>query len=277
MNIINKLTMSTECDYMQADFTNTILVDLSDLQGKIAAYNYSSATIQYINCNGSGDSNTSYQIYFDRVISVTDKASLDTLIANYYFVILPDSSCVIRDIKPFGTNGGTFNANTWVTRTLNRIDGYINFATLNATNQFTLQPGTYTITIQAPACNVQSNRVRLRNLTQSTFTLGSTAYAANDSTTNGNVQGYYVLTTASVFDVQHICAVTSLNTGFGRGTTGITIPAYTAPAQPAPAPTPTPAPNQPTYTPHQTYTDAFTYDGANLDEVYTKVFITRYS
>ena len=256
--------------YNQSSFTNTILVNINELQSKISALNYTSGTIHHIDINGT-DSSAVYSIYFSASLSSADKSSLDTLIANYNYILLPDTSCLIKDVKPAGTNGGTFISNTWVTRTLNTITGLLNFATI-ANNQITLKPGTYTIRVTAPSCNVQSNRIRLRNITDSTYTVGSTLYSVSDSITYGDITAYLTVTYNSIFDIQHICALTVYNIGFGRATTGITIPSTQATA----VSTPSTQVNS-IYTAPATYNTSYTTDGFNLDEIYTKVFITKFS
>src|SRR5690606_21247003 len=50
----------------------------------------------------------------------------------------------LKDVKPSGTAGGTFTSGSWQTRDLNTIEGDSSFVSL-ASNQFTLQPGTYHI------------------------------------------------------------------------------------------------------------------------------------
>ena len=61
------------------------------------------------------------------------------------------SVAIIADVKAYNADGGTFTQNVWQTRDLNtELDDPLNIVTI-ASNQFTLQAGTYLVEWSAPA------------------------------------------------------------------------------------------------------------------------------
>lgn len=125
---------------------------------------------------------------------------------------------MIRDEKPSGTNGGTFDAGAWRRRDLNTIvsnDG--DFVTL-ASNQVTLPAGTYRARAYVPAYAVAAHRCRLQNVTDGTTTLlGSSGY--NGVSSGGGpdsvLAGRFTIASAKTFEVQHRCATSRSTNGFG--------------------------------------------------------------
>lgn len=119
------------------------------------------------------------------------------------------------DQKTSGTAGGTSAAAAYQTRTLNTEDFDTgNFGTL-AANQVTLQPGEYVFYASAPGSNVR-HRTRFRNITAgTTVALGSSAVAAGGATTHSFVSGRFVISAATVFEVQQYTATSVATTGLG--------------------------------------------------------------
>ena len=120
------------------------------------------------------------------------------------------------DMKPTGTNGGTFTANAWQTRTLNTLSG-ANSAdvTLNA-NQVTLQQGTYLIEAVAPAYDVAEHHVRWRNVTDGTDAIVGSPLNSNDTSNTSRLSGHVVVgASAKTFELQHRCLLTRETVGFG--------------------------------------------------------------
>jgi len=123
------------------------------------------------------------------------------------------------DEKPAGTNGGTFTAETWVTRALNKINpAALPWVSLNA-DQFTLQPGTYLIEASAPACEVNSHQLRLYNATDSAVeALGTAEYAKQDFfvQTRSSVTAVVTLAVAKTYRFEHRCLTTKTDNGLGN-------------------------------------------------------------
>lgn len=125
------------------------------------------------------------------------------------------SSMLLSDQQPTGTNDGTFTAGSWLTRTLNTVSN--GNGTLS-NNQFTLEPGLYTISVAAPAYCVNGHQARLQNVTDGVTTmLGTTGFSPNSggSMTSSYINGQFSITKTTVFEIQHICATTQANNGFG--------------------------------------------------------------
>ena len=217
--------MSITYDYYPTDFiaTSTEITNIDYLRVKIDSLELSSI-LGAMSTNDSG-ADKIFSFTFNTALSPSDKTMLDTLIANY---LDPSNArnCTINDIKPTGSNGGTFNKDTWTTRDLNNIDFNVEFLSLNS-NIITIDPGIYIINVKAPSCNVQSSQIRLRNITNNTFMLGSNSYSANNITTICNLLSRFEFTVQTQFDIQHICEKSINNIGFGRASGYGTVEIYT--------------------------------------------------
>jgi hypothetical protein len=127
----------------------------------------------------------------------------------------------IKDVKTSGTAGGTATSGSYQTRTLNNLTGDTSFISL-ASNQMTLQPGTYHIEANAPAHFVDEHKIKLRNVTNSSDTLiGSVEYSSNNFTelvgvvSRSILFGTVTISAATVFEIQHRVTSTSATSGFG--------------------------------------------------------------
>jgi hypothetical protein len=124
----------------------------------------------------------------------------------------------IQDQKAQNTPGGTFTAGAWRTRDLNTEQSDMGNHVVVASNQITLQPGTYTCEIRCPALKVERHQARLYNMTASSTVLEGTAEYAYESGTVGNTSsicGKFTLEVESVLEVQHQCTNTIVDYGFG--------------------------------------------------------------
>jgi hypothetical protein len=125
----------------------------------------------------------------------------------------------IKDIKPSGTNGGTFTGGaTWQTRDLNTVEGDTAIVSLSL-NQFTLGSGKYIIDSSSPARSVNNHKAKIRNITDSTDTIiGQSAYSdsASATTKDAIVGGVITLVSSKTYELQHRSASTQSNTGFGQ-------------------------------------------------------------
>lgn len=123
----------------------------------------------------------------------------------------------LKDIKPNGTHGGDCTAGVWHQRTLNSQQGIGDFVALSA-NQFTLQPGTYVVEVNAPTYLDNVHKAILFNVTSgATQIVGSTGRThvnyggMNSSFVNGIVE----VTAATTFEVRHRCSSDRTVVGFG--------------------------------------------------------------
>lgn len=146
-----------------------------------------------------------------------------------YWSDLPDYIKII-DQKDNGTNGGTFNAGAWRTRDLTLevwdTGGHAGLAS----NQITLQPGTYECRISAPAYKVGQHKIKLRNITDGADEIiGSSEVTVivGAVQTRSFLSGRFVITAAKTFEVQHWGTVNAANTGFGAPVTAGVVEIYT--------------------------------------------------
>ena len=120
----------------------------------------------------------------------------------------------IYDEQSSGTDGGTFTAAAWQTRTLNKIYGDVGRVTISS-NQFTLEPGRYRIQVTAPAFTVDAHKARLYNVTDSeVVSYGTSACAVNDLT-HSIVNVTVSLDSAKTFKVEQYAQTTRAADGFG--------------------------------------------------------------
>jgi hypothetical protein len=128
------------------------------------------------------------------------------------------TSAVFSNTKSTGTDDGTFTSGAWRTRDLNTTNfNNITSASL-ASNQITLPAGTYQVIANAPAFRVNNHQARWYNITDNTLVqLGQNAYVASGTlnTTISPVNAVFTIAASKVFELQHRCATTCVNEGFG--------------------------------------------------------------
>lgn len=105
-----------------------------------------------------------------------------------------------------GVSGGASVTNTWNTRPINAVKvNEISGASL-ATNQITLPAGTYYIEAQSYVFEANRNKLRLRNITDSTSILiGINGFASVPDNDNqiASLRGRFVLTATKTLEIQH--------------------------------------------------------------------------
>jgi hypothetical protein len=128
------------------------------------------------------------------------------------------SVAIIADVKAYDINGGTNSQLAWQTRDLNtELDDPENIVTI-ASNQFTLQAGTYLIEWSAPAYQVYRHFTRLENVTDAvTVAEGTTEYTYQTAQVQTRSFGATIvsLAGAKAFEVQHFCDTTNTTNGLG--------------------------------------------------------------
>jgi hypothetical protein len=132
----------------------------------------------------------------------------------------------IKDVRPSGTSGGTCTSGAWQTRTLNTVEGDSTIVAL-AGNSFTLQPGTYHISGNAPAFVTSQHQAKIVDAGAGTDAIvGSTGFSHNTSPsiTQSLIAGVLTLSAPRSFSLLHRCASThaigfGLAAGFGSNET----------------------------------------------------------
>jgi hypothetical protein len=145
-----------------------------------------------------------------------------TLYANELVLATPIFSdqytAIIQDVKSIATNGGTFTAGSWQNRILNSISSNTSGITL-ASNQISLSAGTYDIQASAPGFKCGSHQIRLYNVSMSSIDIIGTSeysYPGNSATqTRSFLNGKIVLTSITVYVVQHRCELSNNMDGLG--------------------------------------------------------------
>ena len=127
------------------------------------------------------------------------------------------SIAIICDQKAYNANGGTFTNGAWRPRDLNTEISDVSGIVSIASNQFTLQAGTYTIEWSAPSFRVEANSSRLYNITDTSVEQYSSSQYNYDQVA-GRAEGADIITItgAKVFEIQHRCATSFSTNGLGN-------------------------------------------------------------
>jgi len=136
-------------------------------------------------------------------------------------VLLPRIA-TLSDVKASGTAGGTATSGSYQTRTLNTLSDPTGIVTSLASNQFTLPAGEYYIEAEASAFGVLEHKAKIRNITNSSDSLMGTSEYSNTASTTGtksSIKGSVVITSSTVFEIQHRVASTKAVNGFGTNAT----------------------------------------------------------
>lgn len=125
----------------------------------------------------------------------------------------------VSDTKANTTNGGTFTQAAWQTRVLNTEDSDPDGICSLASNQITLSAGTYECSIICPAYYVGLHQAVLKNVTGGVnLLIGTSCFnsaSIADTVDNSIIRGRFTITASQALEVQHKCATTNANTGFG--------------------------------------------------------------
>lgn len=142
---------------------------------------------------------------------------------------------IIRDEKPIGTNGGTFQNNAWRIRDLNKLIDSDNGTELSpssngitlSNNRFTIPAGIYSFVSIAPAFAVNENQTRLRNITDNTINAISVISFSRNDSVNSILNTIINISSTKTFELQHRSNASQNNDGFGRAT-GFGVEIYTS-------------------------------------------------
>ena len=124
----------------------------------------------------------------------------------------------VRDKKAQNTEGGTFTAGAWQVRDINDEQADTGSNCSIASNQITLDAGTYNCYITCPAMMCDNHQTRLWNDSDSSVEIVGTNVLTNDSDTSQSlsiIAGAFTIAAQKTFEVQHYCTTTRANNGFG--------------------------------------------------------------
>lgn len=207
--------MSSAYTYTNTDFTNSSSdVDPGELTATINSLNLATSLL-YINSDVESNGTFSVELNFAGALSNADKSTLDSTIAAYTTQKYLNLFAKLTDSRSVATNGGTFTAGAWQTRTLNTLAGSQNFVSLS-NNQFTMQSGTYSLQINAVSNNVQNNQLRLYDITNSAVVdVSISSYSSNTNSLSSLILDL-TIATSTTYEIQHCCNATQADIGFGR-------------------------------------------------------------
>lgn len=147
---------------------------------------------------------------------------------------------LIIDEKSAGTDGGTFTAGAWQTRDLNTVKTDTGSHASLSSNQITLAAGTYEAEISCPAKAVLAHQARLRNIADNATTVAGTTECTDlggkenysgvpsqAATTHSIIRGRFTIAVSTAFEVQHRCANTCNDYGFGMAVNWDEVETYT--------------------------------------------------
>jgi hypothetical protein len=200
-------------NFNETDFLNATQINISQIEKIIKDAGLPLQSINFLQINPT---QFIFQCVFPAPLDVdTELPVLNNIIATYTYIVYDNWFALILDKKTTGTNGGTFTAGSWITRTLNTIEGSQDFCSLSA-NQIILQPGDYHIYVTTSCCGVYNHQFRIYDITES-----KTMYVSNNgftSGTNDTLECDFIvnLTEPKTFELQHQCTNTQLHYGFGR-------------------------------------------------------------
>lgn len=149
-------------------------------------------------------------------IKLISKASGYQIISNSKYV-----PAHLSNTQPSATSEGGFTSGAYVARTLNQKTDPSTFVTTSGSSwtSFSLPEGVYTVKCAAPAFNVGSHKIRLRNTTAPLTIITSSAVTTGSGVqTIASAEGTFALSQASNIEVQHICQTTNSTDGLGQAT-----------------------------------------------------------
>ncbi|KKL20894.1 hypothetical protein LCGC14_2450890, partial [marine sediment metagenome] len=117
---------------------------------------------------------------------------------------------IVWEQKTLNNNGGTFTSGAYRTRSINAASDSYNIATV-ASDQVTLNAGTYEVIGFAPALGVDNHQARLQNVTDNETLLWGRNSGANnlDNTlVDSVIMGQIVVGANVALELQHICQTT---------------------------------------------------------------------
>lgn len=129
----------------------------------------------------------------------------------------PQQVAMFKLLRPSGTPEPSPNTpSTWSTRTINTVHNAQIWASLSS-NQIILQPGVYKIDARVSQATLAFNRIRWRNITDSsTAVLGMNSYDVPGSFAfDVTLKGCFTITAAKTFELQHWFSTANTNNGWG--------------------------------------------------------------
>jgi hypothetical protein len=209
-------------------YTYTLASFLNGYDGKFFSVTLRDSSLSSIYLYQTGSANGDVVIVFRTELTAGEKTILDNIVATTNPQDAPTQSpgniYEYSEQQAIGTNGGTFTAGSWQTRTLNTstvTSGLYPHSKLSS-NQIILNPGTWYLRASCPAFCVGENSARFYDAAGATaFAMGQVTDSGvlpEGSTTNALVENTATFGNTAAVEIQHRCATSVDNVGFGKAT-----------------------------------------------------------
>ena len=112
---------------------------------------------------------------------------------------------IIKEIQSNSINAGTFEANTWQHRKLNRLEGDVSEmqVELISETEFKIPKGRYYVEAHIPAVGVGNHIAKLHSITVGKEYPGSSSYCNGQEKTYSIIKAYINIEKEAIFTVQH--------------------------------------------------------------------------
>lgn len=150
--------------------------------------------------------------------NIIGKTNVAQLKESFFLATLNKAYSFFYNTPILDSNLGTFTSGGWRKRTLTTAHAYNAFGTLNNSSQITLGAGTYYCHLHCPVSAVGAHQVRLKDVTNDVVLItGLSHEVASDFVYEdyGLAFGQFTLADTTTVEIQHRCAITVANTGFG--------------------------------------------------------------
>lgn len=216
-------TVLTSSTTQTQQFTGTLnqiitlpTVATSVILGQCIYINNRSTGVLTVNSSGG---NLVATLYAGMCVLVTCMAVTGTTAAVWDATIVsPIQTAVFNESQASGTDGGTATSGSYLTRVLNTTQKAQGWASL-ASNQITLQAGTYQVAAYAPyvvGATPAAHKTQFYNVTDAAVAiLGCNAYVGALTQDHSFVSGTITIAAAKTFELRHRVGVTVATNGFG--------------------------------------------------------------
>lgn len=205
------------CDASSGAFTITLPTAVG-IGGKIYIIKKTDSSTNKVSIDGNGaetlDGQTIIKLYVQYQTIKIMSDGTNWAVLEYPFHAI----AYVKDVKAGSTDGGTFTSGAYQTRVLNTVEGHTGIVSL-ATNQFTLEAGTYLIQGRAPAILVDDHHTKLRNITDGTDDISGSCGVSSSGTKANDysmIDGMITITASKAYEFQHRCLTTRATDGFGE-------------------------------------------------------------
>lgn len=198
------------------------------------SYNEKTGVLFWTTCNSTIGTISTWFVAFEDNTSVVNGTQV-------YFVINASKSPALAGVPllqpriatisyelPSGTNGGGITSGAYQTRPLNTLVDPTGIVTSLASNQVTLSKGTYYLEAQAQSRDCIVNKLKIRNITDSTDLLIGINESTNPERSSSFIRGSFTLTSTKTLELQQRCSLTRATDGMGTPATFGDVEVYTS-------------------------------------------------